>query len=86
MEIFAFEFFSWPHLSRRRTTPTQTTFFEPVRGRQLYERHLNQMQLCEHLGFDGVCLNKHHAKPYGVMPSPNLIAAALSTVDLRHCR
>src|SRR5919197_5533002 len=28
-------------------------------------------------GFDAVCMNEHHAKPYGLMPSPNLVAAAL---------
>jgi alkanesulfonate monooxygenase SsuD/methylene tetrahydromethanopterin reductase-like flavin-dependent oxidoreductase (luciferase family) len=32
----------------------------------------------EDCGFDAVCMNEHHAKPYGLMPSPNLIAAALT--------
>src|SRR5215510_1980356 len=25
-----------------------------------------------------ICINEHHAKPYGLMPSPNLIAAVLT--------
>ena len=29
-------------------------------------------------GFDGVVINEHHQNAYGIMPSPNLIAAALS--------
>src|SRR5439155_1141433 len=29
-------------------------------------------------GFDAICINEHHAKPYGLMPSPNIIAAALT--------
>src|SRR5205814_7029266 len=29
-------------------------------------------------GFDAIGINEHHAKPYGLMPSPNLVAAALS--------
>ena len=36
------------------------------------------MVLYEELGFDAICINEHHAKPYGLMPSPNLIAAALT--------
>src|SRR5437870_8163336 len=33
---------------------------------------------CEELGLDGVVFNEHHYSAYGTMPSPNLIAAALS--------
>jgi alkanesulfonate monooxygenase SsuD/methylene tetrahydromethanopterin reductase-like flavin-dependent oxidoreductase (luciferase family) len=36
------------------------------------------MAYCEELGFDGVVFNEHHYSAYGTMPSPNLIAAALS--------
>src|SRR5215813_7213226 len=28
--------------------------------------------------FDAVCCNEHHSNGYGLMPSPNLIASALS--------
>jgi alkanesulfonate monooxygenase SsuD/methylene tetrahydromethanopterin reductase-like flavin-dependent oxidoreductase (luciferase family) len=30
------------------------------------------------MGFDGVCVNEHHQNGYGLMPSPNLIAAGLA--------
>ena len=30
------------------------------------------------LGFDGIGVNEHHQNGYGLMPSPNLIAAALA--------
>ena len=30
------------------------------------------------LGFDGMVLNEHHQNIYGLMPSPNMIAAALT--------
>ena len=30
------------------------------------------------LGFDGMVLNEHHQNIYGLMPSPNIIAAALT--------
>jgi alkanesulfonate monooxygenase SsuD/methylene tetrahydromethanopterin reductase-like flavin-dependent oxidoreductase (luciferase family) len=30
------------------------------------------------MGFDGICVNEHHSNAYGLMPSPNLIAASLA--------
>src|SRR5438270_9734196 len=36
------------------------------------------MAYCKELGFDGVVFNEHHYSAYGTMPSPNLIASALS--------
>ena len=30
------------------------------------------------VGFDGICVNEHHQNAYGLMPSPNLMAAALA--------
>ena len=30
------------------------------------------------MGFDGLCVNEHHNNAYGLMPSPNLMAAALT--------
>src|SRR5438874_132065 len=36
------------------------------------------MAYCEELGFDGVVFNEPHYCAYGTMPSPNLIASALS--------
>ena len=30
------------------------------------------------MGFDGICVNEHHQNGYGLMPSPNLMAAALA--------
>src|ERR1700689_2448806 len=30
------------------------------------------------MGFDGICVNEHHQNAYGLMPSPNLMAAALT--------
>src|SRR5262249_32610533 len=32
----------------------------------------------EQAGFDGICVNEHHQNGYGLMPSPNLMAAALA--------
>ena len=44
------------------------------------------MAYCEELGFDGVVFNEHHYSAYGTMPSPNLIAAALSQPTMHQNR
>jgi alkanesulfonate monooxygenase SsuD/methylene tetrahydromethanopterin reductase-like flavin-dependent oxidoreductase (luciferase family) len=44
----------------------------------LYNEFLDELELAAELGFDGVCVNEHHANAYGLMPSPNLMAAALA--------
>jgi len=41
-------------------------------------RYLDELVRAEALGFDGVCVNEHHANAYGNMPSPNLIASILA--------
>ena len=46
--------------------------------RGLYQEYIDQLAYADDLGFDGMVLNEHHQNIYGLMPSPNLIAAALS--------
>jgi alkanesulfonate monooxygenase SsuD/methylene tetrahydromethanopterin reductase-like flavin-dependent oxidoreductase (luciferase family) len=36
------------------------------------------LEFAERMGFDGLCVNEHHQNAYGLMPSPNLMAAALA--------
>jgi alkanesulfonate monooxygenase SsuD/methylene tetrahydromethanopterin reductase-like flavin-dependent oxidoreductase (luciferase family) len=43
-----------------------------------YNQYLDQLEHADRVGFDGVCLNEHHQNAYGLMPSPNLLAAALA--------
>jgi alkanesulfonate monooxygenase SsuD/methylene tetrahydromethanopterin reductase-like flavin-dependent oxidoreductase (luciferase family) len=52
--------------------------YEPEVGSAYYREYVDQLALAEPLGFDGVCVNEHHQNAYGLMPSPNLIAAALT--------
>ncbi len=54
------------------------TLYDPKVGAQLYNRYLDELVYAEELGFDGVCVNEHHQNAYGLMPSPNLMAAALA--------
>ena len=45
---------------------------------QHYNEYLDELELADAVGFDGICCNEHHQNGYGLMPSPNLIAAALT--------
>ena len=64
------------HQSAWVTLPNSN--FDPGKGRLLYERYLGELELADQLGFDGVCVNEHHQTAYGMMPAPNIIAAALA--------
>ena len=52
--------------------------FDPVKGHELYNRYLDELEYAEDLGFDGVCVNEHHQNAYGLMPSPVVMASALA--------
>jgi alkanesulfonate monooxygenase SsuD/methylene tetrahydromethanopterin reductase-like flavin-dependent oxidoreductase (luciferase family) len=41
-----------------------------------YAEHLEAWEELDRLGYDGVGFNEHHCSPYGLMNSPNLMAAA----------
>lgn len=78
MKVYGFDLLPWPHLDEPSYYPDPNALFDPARGTALYAEHLDQMVMFEECGFDAICMNEHHAKPYGLMPSPNLIAAALT--------
>ena len=52
--------------------------FDPAKGHQIYNENLDELEFADSLGFDGICVNEHHQNAYGLMPSPNLMAAALA--------
>ena len=52
--------------------------FDPQKAHVYYNEYIDQLAEAETLGFDGVCVNEHHQNAYGLMPSPNLIAAMLA--------
>ena len=39
---------------------------------------MDQLEYADTLGFDGIGVNEHHQNGYGLMPSPNIIAAGLA--------
>lgn len=52
--------------------------FDPDLGIRLYQRYLDELEYADVLGFDGIAVNEHHQSAYGLMPSPNIMAAALT--------
>ncbi|HKR20800.1 MAG TPA: LLM class flavin-dependent oxidoreductase [Stellaceae bacterium] len=52
--------------------------YDPQKGAELYNRYLDEIEYADVLGFDGVCVNEHHQTAYGLMPTPGVLAGALS--------
>ncbi len=52
--------------------------FDPERANHLYNEYMDLLEYSSTLGFDGIGVNEHHQNGYGIMPSPNLIAASLA--------
>ncbi len=63
------------------------TYYDPKKGFELYHRYLDELELADQLGFDGVCVNEHHQTAYGMMPAPNILAGALArrTTNAKVC-
>jgi len=79
VKLYNFDLLAYPHVPvEAPRTPVPSSYFDPAKGAANYEEHLSEMAYCEELGFDGVVFNEHHYSAYGTMPSPNLIASALS--------
>jgi hypothetical protein len=84
VKIYNFDLLAYPHVPKEAPrTPVPSNYFDPVKGTANYNEHLEEMAYCEELGFNGVVFNEHHYSAYGTMPSPNLIAAALSQKTTR---
>ncbi len=52
--------------------------YDPQIGHTAYNDYLDELEFAGEVGFDGICVNEHHSNAYGLMPSPNLMAAALA--------
>ncbi len=83
--------FSWFHLMPYRWLPADfreryhgvwvdvpNRLYDPERGHQLYNEYLDMLEYADEMGFDAIGVNEHHQNAYGMMPSPNLMAAALA--------
>src|SRR5213593_3831831 len=82
MNVFMFHLMPWAYLPASYEGPAwvkcPNSHYDARRGHDLYNRYIDELVRAEALGFDGVCVNEHHANAYGNMPSPNLIASILA--------
>jgi alkanesulfonate monooxygenase SsuD/methylene tetrahydromethanopterin reductase-like flavin-dependent oxidoreductase (luciferase family) len=64
-----------------------SSLFDPRRAHHMYNDFMDELEYAAACGFDAICVNEHHSNGYGLMPSPNLIAASLSrrTTDTTIC-
>jgi alkanesulfonate monooxygenase SsuD/methylene tetrahydromethanopterin reductase-like flavin-dependent oxidoreductase (luciferase family) len=92
MKYFFFHLMPWPYLPADFDQIHDSAWvwlsnrlYDPVKGQELYRQYIDILAYAEELGFDGVCVNEHHQNAYGLMPSPNVIAGAL-TQRTKRCR
>lgn len=82
MKVFVFDLLAYgEQLDHLRTAdglpyPLPRKHFEPGVAVRTYAEHLAAWEEMDRLGYDGVGFNEHHCSPYGLMNSPNLLAAA----------
>ena len=85
MQFYFFHLMPYPYMPEdyldRYGTSWATipnSLYDPEVGHKLYNDYLDVFELADRLGYDGICVNEHHQTCYGLMPSPNLMAAALA--------
>jgi alkanesulfonate monooxygenase SsuD/methylene tetrahydromethanopterin reductase-like flavin-dependent oxidoreductase (luciferase family) len=82
MKVFVFDLLAYgeqlEHLKvdNELPYPLPKKYFKPEIAARTYAEHLEAWEELDHLGYDGVGFNEHHCSPYGLMNSPNLLAAA----------
>lgn len=85
VQLFCWHFMAYPYLPENFddehssgwvTVPN--TLWDREKSKGLYTTYIEQLAYGDELGFDGLVLNEHHQNIYGLMPSPNLIASALT--------
>jgi alkanesulfonate monooxygenase SsuD/methylene tetrahydromethanopterin reductase-like flavin-dependent oxidoreductase (luciferase family) len=85
VQLYSWHFMPYPYLppdfderyeSGWVTVPN--SLWDRERARGLYQEYVDELVYADELGFDGLVLNEHHQNIYGLMPSPNIIAAVLA--------
>jgi alkanesulfonate monooxygenase SsuD/methylene tetrahydromethanopterin reductase-like flavin-dependent oxidoreductase (luciferase family) len=85
MKFHFFHLMPWPDLPddfqqkyRSVWVDVPSHLYDPVRGHEVYNEYLDELEYAASAGFDGICVNEHHSNAYGLMPSPNIMAASLA--------
>jgi hypothetical protein len=85
MRFTWFNLMPWPYLPddfrqthRSVWVDIDPNLFDPAKCHEVYNNYLDLLEYAATLGFDGIGVNEHHQNAYGLMPSPNIIAASLA--------
>jgi alkanesulfonate monooxygenase SsuD/methylene tetrahydromethanopterin reductase-like flavin-dependent oxidoreductase (luciferase family) len=85
MKFTWFNLMPWPYLpddfrekNRSVWVDIDQNLFDPVKSHEVYNTYMDLLEYADTLGFDGIGVNEHHQNGYGIMPSPNIIAAGLA--------
>ena len=85
MKFHWFNLMPWPHLPedfREKHNSVwvdvDSRLYDPVKGHTVYNDYLDMLEFAAEQGFDGVGVNEHHQNAYGMMPSPQIMAATLA--------
>ena len=85
MKFHWFNLMPWPYLPedfreahRSVWVDVDSRLYDPVRGHAVYNNYLDLLEYAGELGYDGLGVNEHHQNAYGMMPSPQLMAATLA--------
>ena len=85
MKFHWFNLMPWPYLPddftekhRSVWVDVDSRLFDARKANRVYNDYLDLLELAEDLGYDGLGINEHHQNAYGLMPSPQLMAATLA--------
>ena len=83
MKVFVFDLLAYDanlnHLKEggpELPYPLAKRHFDAQTAVRTYDEHLDAWEALDRFGYDGVGFNEHHCSPYGLMNSPNLMAAS----------
>lgn len=85
MKFHWFNLMPWPYLPddftqkhRSVWVDVDSRLFDARKANRVYNDYLDLLEFAEELGYDGLGINEHHQNAYGLMPSPQLMAATLA--------
>src|SRR5260221_12543922 len=85
MKFTWFNLMPWPYLpddfrekNRSVWVDIDQKLFDPVKSHEVYNTYLDLLEYAASVGFDGIGCYEHHQNGYGIMPRPNISAAAPS--------
>lgn len=58
--------------------PISNSRFDGARAMEMFRTYIHAKVYAEECGFDAIGCNEHHMSPFGMMPNPTLIAAAVT--------